>query len=144
MNGETITVLLVEDNDVDVEAIRRAFKKQRIANPIVVAEDGVAALELLRRAPEDRGISRPFLILLDLNMPRMNGLEFLEELRADADLRDSIVFVLTTSKSEQDKVDSYHLNIAGYMVKGQVGEGFLNLVSMLGHYWRVVAFPPTK
>jgi len=139
--GETVTVLLVEDNEVDIEAVQRAFQQQRIANPIRVARNGVEALELLRK-PAPAGIARPFLILLDLNLPRMDGHEFLAELRADPRLQDSIVFVLTTSKSDEDKIKSYDLHVAGYLVKSQVGPGFLNLVDLLDRYWRIVEFPP--
>ena len=74
-------------------------------------------------------------------MPRMNGLEFLTELRADPELRDSIVFVLTTSRSDEDRVASYNLNVAGYIVKSDVGAGFVRLLGLLDHYWRIVEFP---
>ena len=141
MADKTVNVLVIEDNDVDVEAIRRGFRKHKIANPIQVARDGVEALQMLR---SPTGVERPFLILLDLNMPRMNGIEFLRALREDPDLRDAIVFVLTTSKSEEDKIASYGFNVAGYMVKEDVGVGFLNLVEMLDHYWRVIEFPPDQ
>lgn len=141
--GETVNVLLVEDNDVDVEAVQRAFHKHKIANPVIVAKDGVEGLILLRKSGRG-GVARPYLILLDLNMPRMSGIEFLKEVRRDPKLKDSIVFVLTTSKSDEDKVASYNLNVAGYMVKSDVGAGFLKLVEMLDHYWRVIEFPPEK
>jgi CheY-like chemotaxis protein len=87
---------------------------------------------------------RPYLILLDLNMPRMNGIEFLAELRSDPQLRSSIVFVLTTSNAEEDKVESYGYNVAGYIVKSEVGHRFVNLITMLGHFWRIVEFPVEK
>src|SRR5689334_20680533 len=112
---QTVTVLLVEDNDVDREAVRRAFAQHRIANPIRDAADGVAALEILMGTANEPALARPYLILLDINMPRMNGVEFLQHLRADPKLHDSIVFVLTTSKSEEDKVAAYDLNVAGYI-----------------------------
>ena len=129
----------MEDNLVDVEGIQRAFAEQRIANPIHVARDGVEALELLRS--EAKPFPRPYLILLDLNMPRMNGLEFLRTIRSDEQLKSSIVFVLTTSRADEDMVASYELNVAGYVVKSDVGQGFVNLISMLDHYWRVVELP---
>lgn len=138
--AQEVTVLLVEDNEVDVEAVRRGFRKQRIANQIRVARDGMEALELLRS--KDPPFPRPFLILLDINMPRMNGIELLRALRADETLHSSVVFVLTTSDAEQDMVDAYDLNVAGYMLKGDVGEGFVKLTTMLDHYWRVVLLPP--
>jgi CheY-like chemotaxis protein len=141
MTGRTVNVLLVEDNLIEQEAVRRAFAREHIGNPIITAVDGIEALARLRGAPGVERIPRPFLILLDLNMPRMNGLEFLTELRADPDLRDSIVFVLTTSRSDEDRVASYNLNVAGYIVKSDVGAGFVRLLGLLDHYWRIVEFP---
>lgn len=142
MVGRTVSVLLVEDNVIEQEAVRRAFKREHIGNPIITAVDGIEALALLRGgAGGVEALPRPYLILLDLNMPRMNGLEFLTELRADPDLRDSIVFVLTTSRSDEDRVASYNLNVAGYIVKSDVGAGFVRLLGLLDHYWRIVEFP---
>ena len=143
-NDKTLTILLVEDDDLDAEAVRRAFKRQRIANPIVVVQDGIAALNKLRGTDGVEPISRPFLILLDLNMPRMNGIEFLQQLRQDENLHDSVVFVLTTSDADRDKVAAYEQHIAGYMVKSHVGEQFVSLVNMVDHYWRYVEFPPER
>lgn len=137
MSYKQITVLLVEDDDIDIMAIKRAFDKAKIANPIVVANDGMDALDKLK----NDGIEKPFLILLDLNMPRMNGLEFLDTIREDEELKDSIVFVLTTSRAEKDKWEAYQRNIAGYIVKDNVGKDFLDAVSLLDHYWRIIEFP---
>ncbi len=141
MSSRTVNVLLVEDNVVEQEAIRRAFAQQRIANPLHVARDGLEALDLLRGTGGYEKLPRPYLLLLDLNMPRMNGIELLAALRADDELRDSIVFVLTTSRRDEDRVASYNFNVAGYVVKSDVGAGFLRVVSLLDHYWRVVEFP---
>lgn len=139
--GRTVHVLLVEDNEVDREAVRRAFRTHRIANPIYDARDGVEALEMLRGSNGRRALPRPYLILLDINMPRMNGIELLHEIRSDDVLHDSIVFVLTTSKSDEDKTAAYASNVAGYIVKSDVGAGFLRLVELLEHYWRIVELP---
>lgn len=124
-------------------AIERALKKARIANPIHVARDGIEALEILRGA-EREPLQRPYLILLDLNMPRMNGVEFLDELRNDSNLRDSIVFVLTTSDADSDIIKAYENLVAGYMVKSKAGEDFVKLIGMLDHYWRIIEFPVNK
>lgn len=137
---KTVNVLLVEDNEVDVEAVRRGFQRQRIANPIVVAQDGVVGLAMLRGGE----VKRPYIILLDINMPRMNGIEFLRELRNDESLNDSVVFVLTTSDADEDKFAAYGLNVAGYILKSEVGEEFVNLTSMLDNYWRVVELPSSR
>jgi CheY-like chemotaxis protein len=138
----TVNILLVEDNEVDVEGVQRAFQRYKIRNPIIVATDGIEALEMLRGTGDAAAIQRPYMIILDLNLPRMDGIEFLRELRRDPELRDSIVFVLTTSQDADDKVASYSFNVAGYMVKSRIGEGFLGLCEMLDCYWRIVEFPP--
>jgi CheY-like chemotaxis protein len=141
MSGRTVNVVLVEDNVVDQEAIVRAFKKHRIANPVHIAVDGVEAVAMLKGTDGREKIPRPYLVLLDLNLPRMNGIELLRTLRGDPELHDSIVFVLTTSKRDEDRMASYNLNVAGYVVKSDVGAEFLRLIDMLEHFWRIVEFP---
>ena len=141
MTASTVSILVVEDDFIDLEAIRRAFADQRIANPIVPARDGVEALEILRGENGKRKIMPPYVILLDINMPRMNGFEFLEVLRSDPELKKTIVFVLTTSEDDEDMIRAYEHNIAGYIVKTKAGTGFLEAVTMLDHYWRVVELP---
>lgn len=140
----TVTILLVEDDLIDAEAIKRAFVKARIVNPLMILSDGLEALECLRGIGETPPPPRPYLILLDLNMPRMNGIEFLEELRKDEDLHDNVVFVLTTSEDDRDKLAAYEKHVAGYMVKANAGEDFMKLIGMLDHYWRIVEMPPSR
>lgn len=135
MSGKPVTILLVEDDSIDAKAFTRAMEKLRIGNPVVQARDGVEALEQIRT------ISRPNLVILDINMPRMNGLEFLRRLRQDEELRDTIVFVLTTSNDDQDKFEAYNLNVAGYMLKSDMGNSFVRAVSLVDNYWKVVEFP---
>ena len=132
-----VTLLLIEDDDIDAMSITRAFKKMYISNKIIRANDGLEGLELLRSG----AVPSPYIILLDLQMPRLNGIEFLEEIREDPKLAQSTVFVLTTSKSDEDITASYKKNIAGYFIKEQVGEGFLDIVKMLKGYWKIVHFP---
>ena len=141
MNTKTVQVLLVDDNDVAREAVRRAFVSHRIPNPLHEAVDGVEALSILRGTARRDKLERPFLILLDLQMPRMTGIELLRELRADPDLHDTVVFVLTTSRNEQDKVAAYDAHVAGYIAKEDTGPGFIGLVSLLDSYWRIVDLP---
>ncbi|MES2772043.1 MAG: response regulator [Pseudomonadota bacterium] len=133
-----VTILLVDDDDVDAMGVQRALTKLKIVNPIIRAHDGVEGLALLRDA---QAVPRPCIILLDLNMPRMSGLEMLAVLRSDPTLSSEVVFVLTTSKIDEDKVAAYQNHVAGYIVKSQVGNGFLRIVEMLDHYWRVVELP---
>jgi CheY-like chemotaxis protein len=138
--GKTVHILVVEDDDVDAMAVERAFKRLKLANPTHRARDGLEALALLRGEGQP-ALPRPFIVLLDLAMPRMNGLELLETLRGDPALRSTVVFVLTTSHEEKDRVSAYNLNVAGYMVKDNVGDDFLRVVTLLEHYWRVVELP---
>lgn len=136
-----VNILLVEDDDVDVMAVKRSFRELRIANPLFEARDGIEALERLRGKQGLPPIPSPFIILLDLNMPRMNGMEFLEEIRKDPQLHASIVFVMTTSSDENDRVRAYNYNVAGYVLKHSPGRSFIDAVSMLEHYWRIVELP---
>jgi len=131
------SILLVEDDDIDAMSVQRAFQRMKIANPIVRAKDGVEALDILLKGR----IEQPYLILLDLNMPRMGGLELLDTIRNNPQLESSVVFVLTTSKDDEDKIKAYKHHVAGYIVKEKLDEGFEQLVKMLDHYWRLVELP---
>jgi CheY-like chemotaxis protein len=133
-----LNILLVEDDEVDVMNVRRAFKKNNIGNPLWVAGNGLDALALLRgpEIPRERR-----LILLDLNMPRMNGIEFLRELRADPELGLTPVVVLTTSDDERDRVDAYNLNVAGYILKPVTFVSFVEAMATLNKYWTLVEMP---
>lgn len=144
MLGQPIHILLVEDDEVDAEAIRRAFEKQKINHTITMASDGFKALDVLRGQESQPRLRSPYLIILDLNMPRMNGIEFLREIRQDPELKCSVVFVLTTSDSVKDKLAAYNAQVAGYFLKQRTGENFANLVEMLHVYWRIVEFPPEE
>ena len=126
---------------MDVRAIRRGLEKQKISNPLIPATDGIEALQLLRGEGGRTKVPRPYLILLDLNMPRMNGIQFLQELRKDPRLTDSIVFVLTTSAAEEDQVAAYKEHIAGYLVKADAGENFLKAIQLLDKFVITVQFP---
>jgi CheY-like chemotaxis protein len=138
MNAQSLNILLVEDDEVDVLNVRRAFTKNHIMNPLVVAGDGIEALEMLRGGKVPKGRR---LILLDLNMPRMNGIEFLRELRQDPELRSTPVVVLTTSNDDRDKIDAYNLNVAGYLVKPVTFENFCDVMVALNKYWTLVELP---
>jgi CheY-like chemotaxis protein len=98
-------------------------------------------LQRLRGQNGYENVPSPYLVLLDLNMPRMGGIEFLEELRSDPELSHALVFVMTTSEAEEDRMRAYDRNVAGYILKHRLGQGFIEAVSMLKHFWRVVEFP---
>ena len=138
---KTVHILLAEDDQIDEKAFLRAIEKLRITNPVTVARDGVEAWDILKGNNGKPPLPRPNLLVLDINMPRMNGLELLERIRDDADLHDSIVFMLTTSNDEEDKIEAFNLNVAGYMLKSDVGNSFVKAVELVENYWRVVEFP---
>ncbi len=138
-----INILLVEDDEVDVMNVKRAFKKVNITNPLHVATNGIEALAMLRssngtppKVPANRR-----LILLDLNMPKMGGIEFLQELRADPQLRPTPVVVMTTSNQDKDRVEAYNLNVAGYLLKPVTFNNFIELMATLNKYWTLCEMP---
>jgi CheY-like chemotaxis protein len=135
---KALNILLIEDDQVDVMNVQRAFAKNRIANPLFVAGDGLEAMEMLKagKVPRERRI-----ILLDLNMPRMNGIEFLKALRADPELMLTPVVVLTTSDDERDKINAYNLNVAGYLLKPVTFINFVEVMAALNKYWTLVELP---
>jgi len=136
-----VTILLVDDDKVDAKAIQRSLRDLKIANPVIEAQDGIVALDRLRGENGMDKVPQPCLVLLDLNMPRMGGIEFLEELRGDPSLCRTLVFVMTTSAAEEDRMQAYGKNVAGYVLKHRPGHSFIEAVSMLNHYWRVIEFP---
>ena len=138
MIDKMLNILLVEDDQVDIMKVKRAFQKNRLTNPLYVARNGVEALQMLRSnaVPSERR-----LILLDLNMPKMSGIEFLRELRADPALGSTPVVVLTTSNDERDKVDAYNLNVAGYLLKPVTFINFVEVMAALNKYWALVELP---
>ncbi|MEB3210497.1 MAG: response regulator [Leptolyngbyaceae bacterium] len=140
MGERAINILLVEDDEVDVMTVQRAFKKSRVNNPLDVASNGIEALERLR-APDRADVDDPHLILLDLNMPKMNGIEFLKELRQDPQLSKIPVIVLTTSDQERDRVEAYNLHVAGYILKPVTFAKFVEVVEVLNQYWTLCEFP---
>lgn len=136
--NQQLNILLVEDDEVDVMTVKRAFRQNHITNPLFVAGDGIEALEMLRSGELPKGRR---IVLLDLNMPRMNGIEFLQELRKDRDLAATPVVVLTTSNEDEDKVKAYDLNVAGYLVKPVTFLNFCDLMVALNKYWSLVELP---
>lgn len=131
-------ILLVEDDDIDVENVNRGFQKTNINNPLFVAKDGIEALEQL-----EKGIEFPLLILLDLKMPRMGGLEFLQRIRSDLCWQRIPVVVFTSSKDEKDLVEAYKFNVAGYVIKPIAFCDFVEVLTKIGSYWTLCEFPTT-
>ena len=128
--AKEVSLLMIEDDDIDATALKRALHKLKLLNPVYRARDGLEAIEILRSG----GIPSPYIILLDLNMPRMNGLELLSALRRDPDLKQSVVFILTTSNRDADITAAYNKQIAGYLLNSKVSEDFLEFLKLLNLY----------
>ncbi len=138
-----INILLVEDDEVDIMNVKRAFKKNNIKNPLHVAHNGLEALDMLRGTDiQEKIFPSPKVILLDINMPKMNGIEFLKELRKDENLRTISVYVMTTSNDDADRFNAYNLNVAGYILKPLSFEKFVAAVKTLNSYWQLIEHPP--
>ena len=140
-----IEILMVDDSPGDVDLIREAFLEARVLNQLVAVENGAEALKLLRREPPYAGAARPDLILLDLNMPRMSGLELLQIIKADAVLQTIPVVVLTSSQAEKDIAQSYQLHANAFVVKPVDFESFMLVIRAIEDFWLVIVrLPPAN
>ena len=145
MNARPIELLLVEDSPGDVELTREALREARVSNRLNVVHDGAAALAYLRGEGEFRSAPRPDLVLLDLNLPRMDGREVLAAVKADPALRRIPVVVLTTSQAERDVLQAYDLHVNAYIVKPVDLAQFLSVVQSIESFWlAVVKLPPNN
>ena len=134
----TVRLIVIDDDDVDVESVVRSLNRNGIFGEITVFRDGLEALRALQSEPTSLP-SRPLLILLDLDLPRLNGIEFLDALRSDPRLSGTVVFVLTLSDRTEDKMAAYDRQVAGYLLKSKLGENFALLPKLLRSYCRLVA-----
>lgn len=125
------SILLVEDDIVDMMSVKRALKDINVTNPLYHVENGIEALEYLA----DKEKPRPTIILLDLNMPKMGGIEFLSIMKKDESIRRIPVIILTTSRAEYDKIQSYDLGVAGYMIKPVDYHQFMEVIRAMCMYW---------
>jgi two-component system response regulator len=138
-----IEILLVEDNPADILLTREAFEYNKIVNAIHVAEDGIQAMDFLYKRGRYASVSRPDLILLDLNLPRKNGREVLAEIKADPDLKSIPIVILTTSNADEDILRAYDLNANCYVVKPVGFDNFVKAMQSIRHFWfSVVTLPP--
>lgn len=145
MKLENVKILLVEDNPDDVELTLRAFKKNNLANEIVVARDGEEALEILFGSQEDvLKQNRPDLILLDLKLPKVNGLEVLQQIKGHSQTKLIPIVILTSSREEDDLIKSYQLGVNSYIRKPVDFDKFTEVVMQLGLYWLLLNEPPPK
>ena len=138
-NGSPL--LIVEDNETDVLCLKKAFEKSGVGKPIITASNGEEALAYLKGDLPNQDLRVPNLILLDLNMPIMNGFEFLEKVKSDARLKAIPVVVLTSSTSSIDMNDSYNNSVAGYIEKPMDPADYLNIVRVLDQYWSLSYLP---
>ncbi|MFI5219169.1 MAG: response regulator [Bacteroidia bacterium] len=138
MGKNPLNILHVEDDAVDAMVMERALKKCDINHTLYKAANGIDALDVLRGTNGKQKIDPlPKIILLDLNMPKMNGIEFLRELRSDLNLKSISVFVMTTSNDEKDRTDAYNLHVAGYLIKPLSLENYVSVVSALNDFWKL-------
>lgn len=135
MTKQPVTILIVEDDEIDRMSINRVLRDLKITNEVCHAKDGVAALELLRQNPQS---DQSFVIFLDLNMPRMNGIEFLKNIRSDEALQGLTVFVLTTSDTDDDVTAAYAYNVEGYIVKSDLKDSLQEAISTLETHKTIV------
>ena len=136
-----MNILLVEDNELDIVILKRGLKKLGMENSLVCAKDGIEALQILNNQPDDQELQCPYVILLDINMPRMNGHEFLAELRASERLKHARVFVFTTSDSKKDVDLAYKNNVSGYIVKPNSSSELSNVLQSLQRFWEICENP---
>lgn len=138
MESKPINILHIEDDAVDAMVMERALKRCDLKMNLFKATNGMEALDLLKgQNGKEKITPLPRIILLDLNMPKMNGIEFLRELRADPELKHISVFVMTTSSDEQDRTEAHNLNVAGYMIKPLTLDGYTSIISVLNAYWKI-------
>lgn len=138
-NGNPL--LIIEDNETDIMCLKKAFEKSGIGKTIITASNGEEALAYLKGDMPEQDLRIPNLILLDLNMPIMNGFEFLEAVKSDARLKAIPVVVLTSSTSSMDMNDSYNNSVAGYIEKPMDPEAYLDIVRVLDQYWSLSYLP---
>jgi len=134
------TILLVEDDKIDAMTVKRAMSDLKITNPLSHVNDGLEALDYLKNSSNEI----PCIILLDLNMPRMNGIELLKVIKAHSDYKKIPVVVLTTSNAEKDKVESFILSVAGYMIKPVDYKQFVDVIKDINLYWTISELPDNK
>lgn len=141
MDYDPVKFLIIDDDEVSRMKMQRALKKSKIENPAIYATDGVEALEILRGDTDNEELAQPYIVTLDINMPLMDGHEFLAELRGDENLKNVVVFILTTSDNDFDIRSSYNQNVAGYLLKDQSEEKLLEKVCMLESFSNCIVLP---
>jgi CheY-like chemotaxis protein len=137
-----VTILLVEDDDIDAASISRGLAGAKIVNPVVRARDGVEALEMLLGTNGQKRLAAPYLLLIDIRMPRLDGLSLIRAIRTNPFLQRTIIFILTTSDDDRDRIAAYDAHVAGYILKSNSPDQFRALAGMLEYYLLIVSPPP--
>ena len=141
--GKPIEILLVEDNPGDADLAKEALDSSKVRNRLFIVDDGVKAMEFLRKEGEYKGVPKPDLILLDLNLPRMDGRQVLAEVKKDKELRMIPIVILTTSSAEEDILRSYNLHANCYITKPIDLNQFMKVVRTIEDFWlTIVRLPP--
>ncbi len=138
---QPIRVLLVEDDDADADGVRRALENAKVETVVERVSDGIEALEFLRDEQFGAQPDEALILLVDINMPRLDGHGLVREIRKDPRLHRLVIFILTTSKSRDDIEQAYAGHVSGYIAKEKAGEDFIKLTSMLESFWRLVELP---
>ena len=141
MNFDPVKLLIVDDDDVSIMKVKRSIAKANFSNPVLTAQDGVEALEILRGNKDTDRLSPPYIVTLDINMPRMDGHEFLREIRDDPSLKNVVVFILTTSDNQFDIDSAYDRNVAGYLVKEGSEDNLQEKIAMIERFSSLVVLP---
>jgi CheY-like chemotaxis protein len=135
---DIVTLLIVEDDAFDFKSMQRTLKDMRVTNPVAHASDGQEALDILRGNNGKNKLEKPYLIFLDLRMPKLDGLSFLKEIRSDDELKDATVFIFTSSESDEDIKSADKYNVAGFILKSDMEGSFTEAAESLGFSWCIV------
>jgi CheY-like chemotaxis protein len=143
MNSPQVTILLVEDDDIDAMTVIRGLASAQITNPVTRARDGIEALDMLLGTNGCDRLAPPYLMLIDIRLPRLDGLGLIRRIRSNHILQRTIIFILTTSENDRDRIAAYDAHVAGYIVKSNDPEHFRALAGMLEYYLSIVSPPPS-
>jgi CheY-like chemotaxis protein len=144
MNSSDVKILLVEDDDIDANAVLRGLALAKVGNQVVRAREGAEALDILLGTNGRKKLQPPYLLLIDIRMPKLNGLDLVREIRSNRMLQRTIIFVLTTSDNDLDLTAAYDAHVAGYIVKSNGEDQFLKFANMLEYYMMIVTPPPVE
>lgn len=144
MTSSQVKILLVEDDDIDATTVTRGLALAHITNPLIRARDGLEAMDMLLGAGGHDRLAPPYLLLTDIRMPRLDGLGLVRRIRGNQQLQRTIIFMLTTSDNERDRVAAYDAHVAGYIVKSNDPKHFRALAGMLEYYLSIVSPPPVQ